>query len=181
MNDDNQSICSSASTLSSAQVKTECPHCNKDFQTRALFNHMYSKHFRQFQQSISRTWLKEAEEGDPLRIWWEVKDDFDETKTIDLYACLGSKKTFMTRERAMLHFKKNKEDVGLLSDNYVKEVYNFSTISKTVFSTGCSISYRLYGDKLNIGVIYSEDLYSDGQIFETLFEKSIEEFKKVCD
>jgi hypothetical protein len=78
-------------------------------------------------------------------------------------------------------FKKNKEDVGLLLDDYVKEVYNFSTISKTVFSTGCSISYRLYGDKLNIGVIYSEDLYSDGQIFETLFEKSIEEFKKVCD
>jgi hypothetical protein len=78
-------------------------------------------------------------------------------------------------------FKKNKDDVGLLSDDYVKEVYNFSTISKTVFSTGCSISYRLYGDKLNIGVIYSEDLYSDSQIFKTLFEKSIEEFKKVCD
>lgn len=72
---------------------------------------MYSKHFRQFQQSISRTWLKEAEEGEPLRVWWDVKDDFDETKTIDLYACLSSKKTFMTRERAMLHFKKNKEDL----------------------------------------------------------------------
>lgn len=78
-------------------------------------------------------------------------------------------------------FKKNKEITGLLSDEYVKEVYNFSTISKTVFSTGCSISYRLYGDKLNIGVIYSNDIYPDGKIFEILFKKAIKEFKKVCD
>lgn len=111
MNDDNQSVCSSSSTLSSAQVKTECPHCTKDYQTRALFNHIHSKHFRQFQESISRIWLKEAEDGEPLRIWWEVKDDFDESKEVDLYACLSSKKTFMTRERAVLHFKRNPEDL----------------------------------------------------------------------
>jgi hypothetical protein len=75
-------------------------------------------------------------------------------------------------------FKKNKKYNAALSDNIVKEVYNFSAISKTVFSTGCSISYRLYGNKLNVGVIYSEDIYSDSQIFKTLFEKSIKDFKE---
>ena len=111
MADDNKSVCSATSTLSSSQVKTECPHCNKDYQTRALFNHIYTKHFRQFSQSISQKWLKEAEEDEPLRVWWDVKDDFDEVKEVDIYACLSSKKTFMTHERAVQHFKKNKEDL----------------------------------------------------------------------
>lgn len=78
-------------------------------------------------------------------------------------------------------FKKNERTTNLLGDEYVKQIYNFSTICKTVFSIGCSISYRLYGDTLNIGVIYSEDLYPDGSIFKNLFEKSIEEFIQVCN
>ena len=60
----------------------------------------------------------------------------------------------------------------------IKDVYNFSMISRTISSIGCSMSYRCYGNKINVGVIYSFDLYSDPNLFEVYFKESIEDLKK---
>jgi hypothetical protein len=60
----------------------------------------------------------------------------------------------------------------------IKNVYNFSMISKTISSLGCSISYRCYGNKINVGIIYSADLYPDSSLFELYFKESIEDLEK---
>jgi hypothetical protein len=107
--EDNHSVASGSSTLSSTQVKIECPHCKNDYQMRSMFNHIFTKHFRDFKRNISGAWLKEANPDEPLRIFWDVTDDFDEVKETELFVCLASKKTFVTTNRAIAHFKKNPE------------------------------------------------------------------------
>jgi hypothetical protein len=104
--DDNKSH---VSTLSNSLIKMECPFCNKDFQVRAIFNHIYTKHPTDFLQSCTRKWLKEAEAGQPLRIFWVSKNDFGDDVDKVLYVCLSTKKTFLSVDRAANHFKKDKE------------------------------------------------------------------------
>jgi hypothetical protein len=69
------------------------------------------------------------------------------------------------------------QDLGI--DNmFVQNVYNFSMISKTVASVGCSITYRFYGNKINVGIIHSTELYPDYKIFESIFKKCMKDLEK---
>lgn len=106
-NSDTHSVASGGSTLSASLVKLECPHCNKDFQTRSMVNHIHTKHRKEFLDNLSNKWLDKAEKGEPLKLYWEKKDDFDEIEIINLYTFLGCYKTFMLEERAMKFAKKN--------------------------------------------------------------------------
>lgn len=105
--DDNRSVASKGSTISSNQEKMECPYCNKDFQIKSMVNHIHSKHHTEFLNGLTKKWLDKADKNEPLQLYWEKSDDFDEVQVTTLYACMGTYKTFMTHERAMLHFKKN--------------------------------------------------------------------------
>jgi len=105
--EDNRSVVSGGSTISTNQEKTECPYCNKDFQIKSMVNHIHSKHNREFLNGLTKKWLEEAEKNRPLKLYWEKPNDFDEIEVLNLYACMGTFKTFMTEERALLHFKKN--------------------------------------------------------------------------
>jgi hypothetical protein len=107
--DDNKSISSATSASSTSQNKIDCPYCNKAFQTRAMFNHIYNKHHDQYLDNVNAIWLEKADEGRPLRIFWTYQNDFGEEEWKTIYACLGTKKTFMTEERGLIHFKKDKK------------------------------------------------------------------------
>lgn len=76
-------------------------------------------------------------------------------------------------------FKNSKTQSFNIDDLFVQNVYNFSMISKTVASIGCSISYRCYDNKVNVGVIYSTELYPNSKLFETLFKECIEDLEKI--
>ena len=87
----------------------ECPHCNKEFQTKAVFNHIRSKHPKDLIDSTNTKWCGEATQGNALKLVWWKKNDFDEEEDVTIYACLATNKTFTTEQRANLHFKKNPE------------------------------------------------------------------------
>ncbi len=106
-NDDNKSVASGGSTLSSSLEKMECPYCNKDFQTRHMVNHIHSKHSSDFLNGLTKKWIEDAEKDEPLKLYWEKNNDFDELEIMNLYACMGTYKTFLREDRARLHFKKN--------------------------------------------------------------------------
>ena len=89
----------------------ECPQCKKEITMKIMFNHIRGKHPGYFQQLTTKKWLEDASSGKPLRIMWEVKDDFDELEIISVYGCLSSNKTFKTEYKALEHFKKNKNDL----------------------------------------------------------------------
>jgi len=104
---DTHSVASGGSTLSASLVKMECPYCNKDFQTRSMVNHIHNKHRKEFLDGLTLKWIEKAEAGEPLKLYWEKKDDFDEIEIMNLYTFLGNYKTFMLEERALQFAKKN--------------------------------------------------------------------------
>ena len=104
----------SASVISGTSVtnqKMECPECKKEVQSRVIFNHIMGTHPGYFQQQTTKQWLENAATGQPLKIFWEVKNDFDESEIKTIYGCLSSKKTFQTEHKAHAHFKKNPKDL----------------------------------------------------------------------
>jgi hypothetical protein len=89
-------------------MKMECPFCIKDLQARAMFGHIRKFHNDELLKSTSRRWITEAETGEPLRVFWSKKNDFDEDEDTVLYVCLASNKTFVSEHKANEHFAKDK-------------------------------------------------------------------------
>lgn len=108
--EDNHSVCSGGSQVSVSLSKVECPHCNNEFQQRAIFNHIRIKHTKEMISMTSKKFLEEAIKGNPLCVYWTIKNDFDEEEEEKIYVCLSTNKTFKTDERGMLHFKKSPND-----------------------------------------------------------------------
>jgi hypothetical protein len=109
MADDSHSVASGTSNQSSSNCKMECPECKKEMTLKYLFSHIRNQHPGFFHQITTRKWLEDASVGSPLKLMWEVKDDFDDTKIIIIYGCLSSNKTFKSSHQAVNHFKKNKD------------------------------------------------------------------------
>jgi hypothetical protein len=109
MADDSLSVASETSNHSSSNCKMECPECKIEITLKYLFAHIRLKHPGFFHQITTRKWLEDASEGLPLKLMWEVKDDFDDSKVIIIYGCLSTDKTFKSESRALAHFKKNKD------------------------------------------------------------------------
>lgn len=86
----------------------ECPYCNKDLQVRGMFAHIRKFHNDELLKNTKRSWLEDAENGKPLRVYWSKKNDFDEEEEIVIFTCLSTNKTFMTEEKARQHFNKDK-------------------------------------------------------------------------
>jgi len=72
-----------------------------------MFLHLKTKHPGYFQQQTTKRWLQEGQHGKPLKIFWDIKNDFDETETIVLLGCLSTGKTFNYESKAINHFQKN--------------------------------------------------------------------------
>jgi hypothetical protein len=105
---------SQISSTSKSNEKLECPHCNKEFQAKALFNHLFVKHPSEFEDHLSHSWGLGAnafKTDIPVRLAWEIKNDFDETEIKTIYGCLSSFKAFQNIDRGLLHFKKNPNDL----------------------------------------------------------------------
>jgi len=107
MEDDSRSTASGGSTQSSSNSKIECPVCNKEMTLKYIFNHIRTKHVSFFHQMTTREWLEEASTGKPLKVMWEVKDDFDDMNIITVFGCLSTNKTFKSEYQAATHFKKD--------------------------------------------------------------------------
>lgn len=105
---DSQSVTSDHS-LSSKPLA--CPCCKKEVASRSIFNHLKTKHVGYFQQQTTKLWLQEAQKGKPLKVFWSIKNDFDEEELIVLFGCLASGKTFNLEHKAITHFKKNPKDL----------------------------------------------------------------------
>jgi hypothetical protein len=121
MSDDNHSVASGGSTVSLSNAKMECPHCSKEFQARAIFNHIRTKHPKDLLDTTLTKWIGEAEQGKALKVVWFKKNDFDEEEDITIYACMSSNKTFATEARVNLHFKKNPDH----AKEHVKQMKKF--------------------------------------------------------
>jgi len=100
-----------ASDVSLATRPIDCPVCERQLAARSVFLHLKTKHTGYFQQQTTKLWLQEANQGKPLKIFWNKKNDFDEEETIVLFGCLSSGKTFNLEHKAILHFKKNPSDL----------------------------------------------------------------------
>lgn len=99
------------SDISLTTRNVECPVCNRELAARSVFLHLKSKHQGYFQQQTTKKWLQESQLGRPLKVFWEVKNDFDEPELIVLFGCLSSGKTFNLEHKGLLHFKKNPSDL----------------------------------------------------------------------
>jgi hypothetical protein len=99
------------SDVSLASRSLECPVCKRELAARSVFLHLKSKHQGYFQQQTTKKWLQESQLGRPLKVFWEVKNDFDEPELIVLFGCLSSGKTFNLEHKGLLHFKKNPSDL----------------------------------------------------------------------
>lgn len=100
-----------ASDVSLASKPIECPVCKKELAARSVFLHLKSKHIGYFQQQTTKKWLQESQIGKPLKIFWEITNDFGEEELIILFGCLSSGKTFNYEAKAISHFKKNPSDL----------------------------------------------------------------------
>lgn len=109
MADDSHSVASGASNQSSSNSKMECPQCKKEMQMKFVFNHIRTKHPGLFHQLTTRNWLDDASKGKPLKVMWEIKNDFNEEEVIIIFGCLSTNKTFKSEYQALNHFKKDKE------------------------------------------------------------------------
>lgn len=108
MNDDTLSVASTQS-ISASNRPMDCPVCNNSLTLKHMFNHIRIKHQGYFFKSTTKNWLEDAQKGQPLKIMWEVKNDFDETDFVIIYGCLSTNKTFRDVSRALAHFKKDKD------------------------------------------------------------------------
>ena len=106
---DASSVCSSHSATSVSMMKMECPVCAKEIQTRAMFNHIRKLHPEELLKNTNRRWIEEAENGEPLRVYWTRVNDFDEEEITTIYACLSTNKTFTTALGCRQHFAKDKK------------------------------------------------------------------------
>lgn len=86
----------------------ECPYCAKELQVRGMFSHIRKFHNEELLKNTSQRWIDDAMTGQPLRVWWSMKNDFDEEVETVIYVCLSSNKTFTSQPKAMEHFKKDK-------------------------------------------------------------------------
>lgn len=109
MNDDNLSVASGGSSTSVSNSKMECPECKKEMTLKYLFAHVRTKHEGFFHKITTREWLEDAALGNPLKLMWEVKNDFDELDIVTIFGCLSTNKTFKSEYQALNHFKKNKD------------------------------------------------------------------------
>ena len=73
-----------------------------------MFAHIRKLHNTELLKNTSKKWLDEAEAGEPLKVWWETKNDFDEDELTILYVCLSTNKTFTVEAKAQQHFAKDK-------------------------------------------------------------------------
>jgi hypothetical protein len=100
-------MASVASEVSLSTRHLECPCCKRQLAARSMFLHLKTKHPGYFQQQTTKKWLQESQLGRPLKIFWDIKNDFDETETIVLLGCLSTGKTFNYESKAINHFQKN--------------------------------------------------------------------------
>jgi hypothetical protein len=65
---------------------------------------------KDFYDSVNASKCKlNSDPEEPLEITWYKKNDFDEEEAITLYACLATDKTFVSRDRIVKHFNKDKK------------------------------------------------------------------------
>jgi len=94
-----------------SKEKVECPCCNVEFKQSSIFNHFYNKHNDQFLTRV-KSILPRVDDEQPLELHWNTVStslDPDPEQELEIssvyYGCLECKKTFMSQERGMKHFK----------------------------------------------------------------------------
>ena len=100
------------SSISASKQSRKCPCCEKEMQTRSLFNHIYKTHPYEFLCSMSV--YKENEMNEYLKdanaypFEYTLMNDFDETESFKIYGCLGCKNTFTDEGKADAHCQNKK-------------------------------------------------------------------------
>lgn len=96
----------------SGHAKTSCPCCDVEITVTNLFNHIAGSHKDKLLDVGDSQWFSKAEPDAPFKMTYLVKNDFNGNRdlSVSYFACLASKKTFTTIQRALAHFAKNQAD-----------------------------------------------------------------------
>lgn len=104
---DTASVCSKTSTLSKTNQKMSCPFCTDEVQARYMFNHIKSRHPREYIEKMDIYSIEQLEKlienCEPITFEWTTKNDFDEEETTDIYACLGCNTGMTDLNNAIKH------------------------------------------------------------------------------
>jgi hypothetical protein len=101
-----------ASTMSQARIAIDCPCCQKELQSRNMFNHIRKIHPDYF-PSTYLVWKDDQfqdliDDAKPLPVEWFIKNDFDEEQPVKIWGCLGCNNTFTTEHKAHAHTSNKK-------------------------------------------------------------------------
>ena len=105
---DQQSVASG--TSSKSRETLPCIYCNKDFQLRSMFNHIRTKHDREFALSLRNKLGQFEYPDDPIEVEFEWDDEQDVHQWRSVFGCLSSNKTFLTKSGVKNYWKKNLKD-----------------------------------------------------------------------
>jgi hypothetical protein len=101
-----------ASTMSQARIAIDCPCCQKELQSRNMFNHIRKIHPDYFPATF-RVWNDDQfqdliDDSKALPVEWYIKNDFDEEQAINIWGCLACNNTFTTEHKAHAHTSNKK-------------------------------------------------------------------------
>ena len=110
--EDHTDNASTKSSVSASKQKQQCPHCNKELQTTALFRHIRKLHPGDFTNYMAVWDIPKLEalytDCQPFPLDYTTTDDFDETVFHKFYGCLSCNNTFTNQARAHSHCKDKK-------------------------------------------------------------------------
>jgi hypothetical protein len=106
----------STSSISASKQLRKCPCCEKEIQTRSLFNHVYKMHpdgflcsMAVYKENEMEAYLKDA---NAYPFEYTMMNDFDETEEFKIYGCLACKHTFTDAIKANAHCQTKKCKAG---------------------------------------------------------------------
>lgn len=98
---------SQSSTVSAARRVVSCPICQKELQSRYLFNHIHVKHPVEFLDYLSTASTQTLQEyidtKSPISLDYTVKNDFDEDEIKQIWGCLHCYATFASQDGGFKH------------------------------------------------------------------------------
>lgn len=114
---DDDNLSSSSSKSSSTSLPSACPYCSWNKQSRYLFGHIVSEHYKEIYGYIgtAKDVKDDLEEGNLLRIFWtyniykpdDVLKENPDTHNAQVFGCLGCKGSYQKIYKAQSHWKKS--------------------------------------------------------------------------
>jgi hypothetical protein len=114
---DDDNLSSSSSKSSATSLPFACPYCSWNKQSRYLFGHIVSEHYKEIYGYIgdANQVKEDLEEGNLLRIFWsyniykpdDVLKEYPDTHNSEVFGCLACKGSYQKKFKAQSHWRKS--------------------------------------------------------------------------